>query len=572
MKKINKTVIKISFLFATLFFISCNEESFLEEINPNAITEATFWKSEKQFNSALTTVYGALQFKAISGGDMAYEFNRGDLAGTEPWYRPLAFRNLTYNDGTYYVTDKWNQLYMGVFRANQVIQKINEADSDILFTGDSKKEIEAQARFLRAFFYFELAHNYNGAIIHTTVPEPGSFSKPMSSIADVTSTIIVPDLEFAMKNLPQTWSDDDKGRITWGAATSLFGKVKLYDNKWSEAESLFWQVIDSKVYALTPDIMDNFSHTNEHNQESIFEVSFSDELNPGVNGNNVDDTPFTTGAEATTLSSEVGQLSFGAFNTVLTTYYLHEMFVYDEVDVNNSINNGNIHSKRLTASIAPSNGEGLYYNLPIGDKPGWGFGQSAYVKKHSNWYHKDAEDNNNRSGINFRHIRYSDVLLMYAEAVLNNSGDFAKAITYIDMVRSRAGVVTLTDYMANNTGMIPELHKSVQVNGPRTFVTADANSVMTHLRKVERPLELCFEGHRWKDLIRWGIVAQQFNDLAADEAWREANKATIFDTAPLFIAERIRPDFVVTGQTYNAAQHNYFPVPTGEVETNDKLN
>lgn len=571
MKNINK--ISIFSLFLALFiFIGCDEQEFLEEINPNAITDATFWQTERQFNSALTTVYGALQFQSISGGGLAYEFNRADLAGTEPWYRPLAFRNFTYNDGTYYVTDKWNELYIGVFRANQVIQKINDVGSDIVFTEDAKKEIEAQARFLRAFFYFEIANNYNGAIMHTTVPEPGEFSKPLSTIREITDQVIIPDLQFAIDNLPKEWNSDDKGRVTWGSASSLLGKVHLFDENWSEAKRLFWNVIDSGIYSLTPDIMDNFSHTNEHNQESIFEVSFSDELNPGVNGNLVDDTPFSSGAEASTLSAEVGQLSFGAFNTVLTSYYLHELMAYDEVDTTNGINNGNIHSKRLTASIAPRNGEGLYYNLPFGDKGGWGFGQSAYVKKHSNWYHKDAEDNNNRSGINFRHIRLADVYLMYAEAVLNNSGDFMEAITYIDKVRSRAGVVTLEKYMTDYAGAIPELHKSIQVNGPRTWVSADVNSVMTHLRKVERPLELCFEGHRWKDLVRWGIVKDVFSDLAADEAWREANKSIVFDQEPLLITERVRPDFIVANQTYNAAQHNYFPVPTGEVETNDNLN
>ena len=233
MKNINKIILKTLFITSLVFTTACNEDSFLEEINPNSITESTFWQSEKQFKSALTTVYGALQFQSISGGNLTYEFNRGDLGGTEPWYRPLAFRNLTYNDATYYVTDKWNELYMGIFRANQVIQQIQNADASIIFDGDSKKEIEAQARFLRAFFYFELVHNYNGAIIHTEVPEAGGFSKPKSTMDEVNTQVIIPDLEFAMSNLPQLWTGDDKGRATWGAATSMLGKVKLFEKKWS---------------------------------------------------------------------------------------------------------------------------------------------------------------------------------------------------------------------------------------------------------------------------------------------------------------------------------------------------
>ncbi|MEM7656154.1 MAG: RagB/SusD family nutrient uptake outer membrane protein [Bacteroidota bacterium] len=201
--------------------VGCNEQEFLELENPNAITTATFWQSEKQFNSALTTVYGALQFQSVSGGNLIYEMAKGDIGGTESWYRPTAFRNLTYNDGTYYVTDKWNELYVGIFRANQVIQFSQTADPE-LFSGNAKAEIEGQARFLRAFFYFQLAHTYGGAVLHTKVAETDEdLHKAFSSIEQTTQEVILPDLEFARDNLPETWSDKNIGRATWGAATSL---------------------------------------------------------------------------------------------------------------------------------------------------------------------------------------------------------------------------------------------------------------------------------------------------------------------------------------------------------------
>ncbi|MDO6425135.1 RagB/SusD family nutrient uptake outer membrane protein, partial [Saccharophagus degradans] len=87
-----------------------------------------------------------------------------DLGGTESWYAPNTFINLTYTDGTFYVTDKWNELYVGIFRANQVIENINTVDPTV-FTENSKNEIEAQARFLRAYFYFELVNTYGGAVM-----------------------------------------------------------------------------------------------------------------------------------------------------------------------------------------------------------------------------------------------------------------------------------------------------------------------------------------------------------------------------------------------------------------------
>ena len=571
MKLIKNNTLLFAFV-CSLFFVACDEDSFLTEVNPNAITTDTFWKSERQYNSALTTVYGALQFQSISGGELIYEMVMGDIGGTESWYRPNLFRNLTYNDGIYHVTDKWNELYVGIFRANQVIQNIQDADAS-LFTGNSKAEIEAQAKFLRAFFYFQLAHTYGGGVIHDKVAETKEeLSKPFSTIAEINAAIILPDLEFAMNNLPQSWESNDMGRATWGAATSLLGKVHLYNKEWPTAAGLFKQVIDSKVYSLTKDISDNFQHENEFNSESIFEVNYSFDLAPGVNGGAVDDTPWQTSAESSSIASEVGSIQYGGFNTLLASYNLQEMLVYDEVDPNNSINNGNIESTRMNATIAVRFMEGKYYGLDFADVKGFGFGQSAYVKKHSNWYHLPSEPANRRSGINFRHIRYADVLLMYAEAVLGASDDYATAIEYIDMVRARAGVITLQKYMDDNGGKFPQLHVSKQVHGAHPMVQANAQTVLTHLQRVERAVELCFEGHRWKDLVRWGIVKEVFTELRADEVWRLENTDLSFDTAPLYIPGRIRPDFALSATNYSAENHNYFPIPIQELQTNTNIN
>ncbi len=581
MKTHNNTFFSLSLLLLILILSGCDEENFLDQQNPNAITTDTFWKSENQFNAGLTTVYGALQFRAVSGGEQIYEMVMGDIAGTQSWYRPFAFRNFNINDGTYYVTDKWNELYIGIFRANQVIQKIQIADESI-FSENSKAEIEAQARFLRAFFYFQIAHTYGEAVIQTTVPETSEdINKPLSSIEEVTTTVIIPDLEFARKNLPESWDENNTGKVTWGSATSLLGKVHLYNENWTTAKDLFAEVINSGNYSLTPKIMDNFTHENELNSESIFEVAFSAELSPGAHGDIVDDSmnqpggAIEIGAEATALANAFGQLQFGGYNTLLPTYYLHELFWYDEVDSSNPINNGNLQSKRMTASIVPINGEGSYYGLSIGEKPGWSAGQSAYIKKHTNWYHLSAEDTDNRSGINFRHIRLADVYLMYAEAAINATGNFNTAITYIDLVRKRAGVKTLQQYMDENGGNIPQLHVSVQVHGAHPMVPANAENILTHIQRVERPLELCFEGHRWKDLVRWGIVAEVFNELRADEIWRQNNTDVLnvigTGVSPLFIMETIRPDFVIAADVYTPSQHNYLPIPSGEIQINNGL-
>ncbi|AUS06213.1 RagB/SusD family nutrient uptake outer membrane protein [Pseudotamlana carrageenivorans] len=572
----NKINLYILIPLASLFLlVGCDEESFLDQENPNTITTDTFWNTSNQFQTALTTVYGALQFQSVSGGGLIYEMAMADIGGTESWYRPFAFRNLTFNDGFYYVTDKWNELYIGIFRANQVIQNLQTTEAS--FETGERESIEAQARFLRAFYYFQLAHTYGGAVIRNNVPETREdFDVPFSSKDEVTNSMIIPDLEYAVSKLPLRWSSENIGRITQGAAKSLLGKVYLYDEDFAKAATLFKEVIDSGVYDLTPDIMDNFTEQNEFNEESIFEVAYNSDVNPGANGNIVDDNVNESGAEATSLATAFGQLNFGAYNTLLPSYYLHELYANDEVDPTNNINNGNQQSKRLSASIAPINGETDYYQLPIGERGGWAFGQSAYIKKHTNWYHWKQEDANSRSGINFRHIRLADVYLMYAEAVLESANNSAEAIKYIDMVRARAGVKTLTQYMNDNGGMFPQLHISKQVHGTQPLVPATPDNVLTHIRKVERPLELAFEGHRWKDLVRWGIVKEVFDDLRADEVWRENNKDILEisgnGVAPLFIKERVRPDFNLSSVNYQSATHDYLPIPVTEQQTNGALN
>lgn len=584
MKKLkNKRL--LSLLILVISLVSCDEDEFLKEVNPNTLTADTFWKTQEQFNSALTTVYGALQFQSLSGSTLANEMLLSDIAGTENWHRPhYDFRNLTYNDASSYVTNKWNAAYIGIFRANQLIGQIQSADPSVIFSGNSKVSMIAQARFLRAFFYFEIAHSYGKGIIHTTVPKVGEFNKDLSTKEEILENVIKPDLEYAKTNLPQNWDGDNLGRVTWGAATSLLGKAYLYNEEWTMASKSFEEVINSNIYSLTPEIMDNFRHDTEFNSESIFEIAFEDVSGPGISGDEIDDVPNNNGSESTSLARAVGHFARGGWSVVLSSYYLHEMLINDVIDPNNPINasklnGGLVHSNRLNATIAPRNGEGLYYKQEFPDLPGWGFGHSAYVKKHSEWYHKENESTiefGGRSPINFRAIRLADVYLMYAEAVLNDSGDTGKAVRYIDMVRSRAGVITLQDYMDNNGGMFPQLHVSIQVHGTQPMVVLNTENIMTHLRRVERPSELCFEGYRNKDLVRWGIKKDIFSELASDETWRETNKETTLDVnnggvAPLFIVTRIRPDFTVTNRSYTPSQHDYLPIPTGEVQTNGNL-
>ncbi|WP_422360141.1 RagB/SusD family nutrient uptake outer membrane protein [Reichenbachiella sp.] len=551
---------------------SCNEDTFLEKVNPNAISSDVFWLDEADANAALTTVYGALQFPAVNGLIVWGLDIRSDMLSTNNWTPWLTFKDLNVTDNNPNVTSAWAEPYIGVFRANQVINNVTEID-DAEFEENNKNVIIAQARFLRAYYYFKIVHNFGQAILTTSAEGlTEELHLELSTIDQVMDSVIVPDLQFAIGQLPMSWSGEDLGRATWGAAKSLLGKAYLFNNQFELAAAELKDVIDNGPYSLVSDPLDNFSHLTELNAESIFEVPYNEDFNSGVtNAFQVDNTPYNTSTETTNMPRQAAAEALGGYRSMFASYFIHELMLTDSVAGSNG------HSARFNASIVPSNYEGLYYNkVPAeqADKP-WSFGESAYIKKYTNWYWKESEDGQGRTSINVRIMRLAEVYLMYAEALLSQATpDVATAIDYIDMVRNRAGVVLLQDYIDAN-GTIPQLHVSKDAYGVRPEVSASAANVLTHLRMVERPIEMCFEGGRWNDLVRWGIVKDVLDANKAVEDIRIARYSTNSGSGdnqpPLYINGKFRLDYVNNANAYTSEAHDYLPIPTLEIQLNNGL-
>jgi hypothetical protein len=136
-------------------------------------------------------------------------------------------------------------------------------------------------------------------------------------------------------------------------------------------------------------------------------------------------------------------------------------------------------------------------------------------------------------------------MLLYAECLLQTAGDFTEALDMVNAIRTRAGVLPLTE------------------------ADYDTDSLMEHIMWVERPLELMFEGHdiRWEDLTRWGKVKEQYERLAAKSYTIDGKVLYEYDSAVHGSLKKIK-EFVEAAKVYSPETHDYFPIPATELNSN----
>jgi tetratricopeptide (TPR) repeat protein len=443
------------------------------------------------------------------------------------------------------VTSRWRDAYIGIYRANQVLANIDDID----LSTDIRNQIEAETKFLRGFFYYSLYRGYNNGsvIIHTSAPEMrDEFYKKPSPASEVYA-LILQDLEFAYQNLPKSYDlSEDLGRATWGAATAMLGKLHINEHNYDVAKGYFKEIIDSNIYSLTADIGDNFDEEHEFNSESIFEVAFSIEAKTGTSYG-AKDGP--TGSEATSRARGLATTQGGGYRTVMPSYYMTMLFRNDIMDMTNPINASRTgtanYSIRTSVSVAIADDDNTTLYQKTSESGGaYNNKEASYLKKFQNWW-LDRESDLSVSGINERVIRYADILLLYAESIIQTNGPYEDALELINTIRKRAGVLPLQegDY--------------------------DSNSLMDHIMWVERPLELMFEGHdiRWEDLTRWGKVKEQYERLASKTYVMSAKVLYEYDPT---IHSALTPikEFVEAANVYSPEAHDYFPIPSAELNSN----
>ena len=492
--------------------VSCKrDEELLEIDNPNRATPNTFYQTERDALLGLTSVYATWQATNLAqrfyffGNDMPSD----ESIGTNNLQATLAqMLNYTWDANNEVITGMWDAYYTGVGRANRIITQVPEIEMD----EDLKNRIVAEARFLRATFYFDLVNKW-GDVPLVTEPPVASIEQPRAP-AEQVYQLVIEDLQFAKANLPtkEEYGADDLGRATSGAATGYLGKVYLYREQWAEAEAEFMEIING-VHGKY-ELVDNFRWNGigeeqepaaENNAESLFEVQFQDGLGNQWNTDNAG------GGESTFRGVEY---AFASFNNVRPKQAFADRFELGDPRYEQTFYDDGVEWFR-----------GTFTKDQFGGLIAW--------RKYHNYDIRD--DSNQSSGINFRLMRYADVLLMAAEAKLNNGKPISEVLDLVNQVRQRAiaqkSNPNIELYMPRTLDHTLRLY-------PNAAYPANTREQVMNIIMHEREVELAGEQHRYNDLRRWGLD---------DDVARADNKPY-------------------------ADRHALWPIPLQEIETNPMIN
>jgi len=441
-----------------------------------------------------------------------------------------------------YLNDKFGIVYEGVSRANATLTLLKTVEG---INADAASRIEGEAKMLRAHYHFE-AYKYWGNIpIYTE--DVTDFQTSNNGEAAALAQIIG-DLESAISLLPA--SQAQVGRSTSWTAKSYLGRVRMFEQNFSAAQSVLSDVVNNGPYALEDCFHDVFSANDENGPETVlaFQATSNDGDPNGENGNRNDRLNFPHGGSP-----------FGCCGFHQPTQNLVNAF---KVDANGlPFLDGSFNDADLTASDAVD--PRLDWSAGRDDVPflDWGLHAPGWIRDRAwagpyspkkNIYEQNSSAqsavgwaNYQLHSLNLHILRYADVVLMLAEAEVE-MGNLEAARQLVNLVRERAGVCAQGPVGGSVEVAIddPSISWANYAVGTYDDAWTDANVARDAVR-MERRLELAMEGHRFFDLRRWGIAEQVLNDYLE--------------------VEKTRRNYL-TGASAYGDRHQWYPLPTIQLE------
>ena len=434
---------------SALSFGACN--SFLEPKPTDVLAPENFYQSAADAVSAVNSVYGQTQWVYF------FYWYQSDIASDDIFASPNfgtdghQLASYTFDPTLWSIDNLWSNAYITINRANIVLDRVPPIVMDTV----QRNRVLGEAHYLRALMNFELVRMFGDVpLIQHEAKTVADAQIARSPAADVYA-LIVSDLQAAIPTLPASYSGADLGRATSGAATALLAKAYLNQKDYPNAAKYAGQVITSGRYSLNAQWLDNFRIAREFvSPESIFEINYgAPEQTAGV-----------VGSVHSLFSLPSGFPGGDAYGLMQVNPQLIALYAAND-------QRGN----RATYMTSP-------YTDALGRTATWGVPNGAAFHK---WLDEtNTKDMTARSWQqqpnNWIIQRYADVLLIYAEAVTAGGAATAgSAEAALNQVRARAGIPTVIGLPA----------------------AALSDSI-----RVERRREFAFEGQRWFDLSRWGVL------------------------------------------------------------------
>lgn len=475
--------IVITIFLSCLFCSACTD--FLDEIVYTQATPTSFYKDKKQLEAALNAAYSAFQIADY------YDHSIFLVADLSTNMLDSRWSQVYNNYSEDYGHEQYKNIWEAAWKANNAVNAVIDEGDKAEMNNDLKNRYIGEAKFLRALNYFNLIRMYGRVpLVLDFISDLQQDIYPHSMPLDSVYNQIITDLKDAEDVLPWTYPTSEIGRATKGAAKSLLGKVYLTyagyrldslgislekgDHKYYElAAKKLKEVIDSNVYDLFDDYGDNFRNETENGIEHIFSIQYKQGA-LGVDGWGGEGSGKQTRWAPTFGITHTAWETFRATKTFYASFSSKDkrkkaIFLDSFVDGNN---------------ILQSYPETLSF---------------PYVKKYLRDI-REGNDNNYSTASpvdgeeNTDVIRYSDILLMYSEALIEESQNITVDNLWgINKVRKRAG---LTEY------------KPTDFSDLESFRQALLN---------EREWELCYEGHGWFDYVRMGQLKNRVGKVTKDK-------------------------------------------------------
>jgi len=510
MKNLNKIILSVSILA----FTGCSKD-LLDKTPKDRLSPSTFFQNEAQCKMALMGIYNAIQPNATPAHFYQFDYMSDNGYCQDSWQGSKEVGEWLTNSSSWAPYAKWTQDYTIIARANEFLQDVTAATvSDAV-----KAQMSAEAKFLRGYAYADLITYFGDVPLITKVQTLAEAYVSRNAKADVLTQVLT-DLTDAAGALPTSYSGSDVGRATKGAALAYKAKVLLYNKKYTDAAQAALDVINLNAYSLYPDYASLFDESHENNAEVIFDIQYIP----------------TTQAQPWPSAA----LSLSSWPTAnVTSDMINSYYMTNGLPITNAASGYNAQNPfvnrdpRLAASVVlPGSKFGSSTFIPALDQVPCG----ARPRKYASIGIADVNNNS----LNTILMRYADVYLMRAEALIESGSTAQEIYTLIDKVRAR-------------------------VNMPTVEAVEGTGLNQTQLRAIvrhERRVEFYNEGTRYADMLRW-----QDATLVHDVYGYDKSLLSDPSSSATWTFKQIKMET----RTFDAAKGWLWPVPQADIDINKKL-